>query len=113
MLHRGRKNADPLLLTALAFGATAEAAAQKAGVGVATVHRRLKDPEFSRRLQQLRAVLEIGLKQREAGELTQRIPEFINQIAEAIVEPDPSTESRESTGCRVARSRLVRVPGVI
>lgn len=58
-----------------------------------------------------RAVLEIGLKQREASELIQRIPEFINQIAEAIVEPDPSTESRESTGCQVTRSRLVRVPG--
>ena len=56
------------------------------------------------------AVFEIGLKQREAGELTQRIPEFINQIAEAIVEPDPSTESRESTGCQSARLRIVRVP---
>ncbi len=54
MPHRGRKNADPLLLTALAFGATAEAAAQQAGVTVATVHRRLKDPECCRRLQQLR-----------------------------------------------------------
>ena len=113
MPHSGRKNADPVLLAALAFGATAEAAAQKAGVGVATVRRRLKDPEFGRRLQELRddaaqrtsslmtglggeavknlvelmrppttanvrlgatrAVLEIGMKQRELGELTQRI----------------------------------------
>ena len=112
MPHRGRKNADNLLLQALAFGATAEAAAQKAGVGVATV-RRLKDPEFGRLLQALRdesaqrtsslltglggesvknivelmrpptaatvrlgaakAVLEIGMKQREIGELTERV----------------------------------------
>jgi hypothetical protein len=39
---------------ALACGATWEAAAQKAGVSKPTVQRRMKDPEFSRRLQDLK-----------------------------------------------------------
>jgi hypothetical protein len=113
MPHSGRQNADQMLLTALAFGATVEAAAQKAGVSVSTVHRRLKDPKFRRRLQTMRddsaqrtsslltglggeaaknlvelmrpptaanvrlgasrTILEIGMKQREFGELTERI----------------------------------------
>jgi hypothetical protein len=108
---------------ALAFGATAEAAAQKAGVGVATVHRRLKDPEFCRRLKQLRddaaqrtsslltglgteavknlvelmrpptaanvrlgasrTILELSQKQREAGELAERIAALEQQLAQS------------------------------
>jgi hypothetical protein len=44
---------DEVLLAALACGATADAAAQKAGVSRTTVHRRLHDPEFCQRLQQI------------------------------------------------------------
>jgi hypothetical protein len=53
MPQRGRRTADDLILTALSCGATQEAAAQKAGVSKATVQRRLKDPEFCQRLQEL------------------------------------------------------------
>ena len=53
MPQRGRRTADDLILTALSCGATHEAAAQKAGVSKATVQRRLKDPEFCQRLQEL------------------------------------------------------------
>jgi hypothetical protein len=113
MAHRGRKNADEALLLALACGATLEAAAMKAGVSRRTVQRRLADPDFQRRLRDLRddmvqrtagmltaaagesvktllalqqatipaavrlgaarAILEIGVKIREATELTERI----------------------------------------
>jgi len=41
MPQRGRKNADQLLLMALACGATVEAAARSAGISQATVYRRL------------------------------------------------------------------------
>jgi uncharacterized small protein (DUF1192 family) len=54
MAHSGRKEADTALLLALACGAMAEQAAQKAGVSVRTVRRRLATPEFRRRIQALR-----------------------------------------------------------
>ena len=55
MPQRGRRNVDDVLLMALACGATWEAAAQKAGVSKATVQRRMQDPLFCRRLQDLGA----------------------------------------------------------
>jgi AcrR family transcriptional regulator len=55
MPHGGRRIANDTLLSALACGATVDAAAQRAGVSPATVHRRLRDPEFCRRLQQLKS----------------------------------------------------------
>ena len=57
MPHGGRRSADDRLLALLACGVTVEAAAQQAGVGAATVYRRLKDRRFRRRLQQVRADL--------------------------------------------------------
>jgi hypothetical protein len=53
MPQRGRRTTDDVLLAALACGATWEAAAQKAGVSKATVQRRLKNPEFCQRLQDI------------------------------------------------------------
>jgi hypothetical protein len=55
MAHRGRKNADDAFLTALSCGSTVENAAAKAGIGRRTAHRRLKEPEFLRRLTELKA----------------------------------------------------------
>jgi hypothetical protein len=53
MAHRGRKYADDALMLALVCGATVENAAAKAGVSRRTAARRLADPEFQRRLQEL------------------------------------------------------------
>ena len=50
MPKRGRRHTDPLLHMALSCGATVEKAAATAGVGEATVYRRLKDAEFQREL---------------------------------------------------------------
>jgi hypothetical protein len=50
--HRGRKNADDALIQALVCGATGETAAQKAGVSLSTVRRRLNDPAFQARLRE-------------------------------------------------------------
>jgi hypothetical protein len=66
MARHGKKDIDTKLLMALACGATAEAAARALGVSERTVYRRLKVPEFCKRLQQLRA----DMVQRTAGALT-------------------------------------------
>jgi DNA invertase Pin-like site-specific DNA recombinase len=68
MSHKGRKQADAVLLMALACGATAEAAAAKAGIGVATVYRRLNDPEFKAKLDATR----MEIVERTMGMLTGR-----------------------------------------
>jgi hypothetical protein len=66
MARTPRKEVDRTLLTALACGGTAENAARKAGVGERTVYRRLANPEFRQRLQQLR----LEMVQRTTGMLT-------------------------------------------
>lgn len=63
MAGGSRKNADEALLLALACGATVESAARSAGVAERTAYRRLNDPAFRRRLQDLRA----DMVQRTAG----------------------------------------------
>jgi hypothetical protein len=76
MPHRGRQNADEMLLMALACGATVEAAAQKAGVSRGTANRRLKDPEFRQRLQEVRT----EMVQRTAGMLTAAAGEAVKTL---------------------------------
>jgi hypothetical protein len=55
-----------VLLLALACGATLEGAGRQAGVSESTVRRRVKEPDFQRRLQALRA----DMVQRTSGALT-------------------------------------------
>jgi len=66
MAKRGRRQADQMLLVALACGATIEGAAQKAGLSQATVYRRLRDPEFKNRIQQAQS----DMVKRASGTLT-------------------------------------------
>jgi HEAT repeat protein len=49
-----RKNADSVLVMALACGGTVEAAAKAADVGESTVYRRLREPAFRRRVTEAR-----------------------------------------------------------
>jgi hypothetical protein len=53
-MPRTRKNTDELLLTTLAYGGTVANAAHSAGMSPRTVHRRLQEPDFLQKLQQLR-----------------------------------------------------------
>jgi hypothetical protein len=76
MPQRGRRNADDVLLLALACGATMDAAAQKAGVSKATVKRRMQDPEFRRQLQEVRS----DMVKRAAGTLTAASTEAIKTL---------------------------------
>jgi hypothetical protein len=66
MAGRGKKNVDEALLTALACGASAEHAAEKAQASPRTVYRRLKDPGFQEKLRGLR----FSMVQRTSGMLT-------------------------------------------
>jgi hypothetical protein len=66
MPKSGRRQADQVLLVALACGATIEAASQKAGLSQATVYRRLQDPEFRKRIQQAQS----DMVKRASGALT-------------------------------------------
>jgi hypothetical protein len=54
MAGRGRKGADEVLAGHLAAGLTTAQAAEKAGVSERTARRRLKDPRFCRRVQELK-----------------------------------------------------------
>ena len=65
-MARGRKNTDEALLVTLACGATVENAARTAGMSVRTAQRRLAEPAFRKRLQDLRT----DMAQRTGGMLT-------------------------------------------
>jgi hypothetical protein len=66
MAKKNKKAADEALLTALAFGATVENAARRAGIGERTAYRRLAHPAFQARLNQVR----VDMVVRTAGMLT-------------------------------------------
>jgi hypothetical protein len=78
-----------MLLRALACGATTDAAAQKANVGVATVYRRLKDTDFMDRLQKIRS----DMVQRTSGLLTAAGTEAIKTLV-ALMQPSNSGSVR-------------------
>jgi hypothetical protein len=63
---------------ALACGATVEAAALKAGISPATVYRRLQNPHFKMKLQQIRS----DMVQRTAGVLTAAAGEAVKTLLE-------------------------------
>jgi hypothetical protein len=65
-MAKGKRNADELLLQALAFGATNEQAAQLSGLSKRTVCRRKAEPDFQRRIR----ALQVETEQRALGILT-------------------------------------------
>jgi hypothetical protein len=86
MARHGKKDIDTKLLVALACGATAEAAARSLGVSERTVFRRLKEPEFCKRLQQMRA----DMVQRTAGALTAAGAEAVRALLGLLKEATPA-----------------------
>jgi hypothetical protein len=86
MPQRSRRNADQVLINALACGVTVEVAAHKAGVSAATVYRRLKDPKFQRQLQQTLS----DMVKRTAGGLTALGLEALRTLAELLKPPTPA-----------------------
>jgi hypothetical protein len=76
MPQRGRRNADQVLLLALACGATLDAAAHKAGVSMSTVQRRLQDSDFKAELKRVQS----DMVQRAACTLTAASTEAIKTL---------------------------------
>jgi hypothetical protein len=93
---RRRKKDDALLLP-LVCGATVEAAADKAGVSRATAFRRLQDPDFRHRLEELRS----EIVQRAADALSAASTEAIKTLLSLLPPSMPP-----STRLQAARSIL-------
>src|SRR5689334_17341262 len=87
MACEGRRGADEGLALALACGATAEQAAQKAGVSPRTAYRRKADAAFVRRVQAARG----ELAQRAGGALTAAALESVKTLLELQRPPAPPT----------------------
>ena len=97
MAKGGRRQADQLLLVALACGATVEAAAQKAGLSQATVYRRLRDPEFKERIQDVQS----DMVKRASGTLTAAGMEAIKTLLALL------QSSSTPAGVRLGAARAV------
>jgi hypothetical protein len=80
MSRKGRRNADESLLMALACGATVDNAARQAGISKRTAYRRLADPAFGRRLQQMRG----DMVSRTSGTLTAAAGEAVRTLLELL-----------------------------
>jgi hypothetical protein len=94
-LAHSKKHADVAIMLALAAGASAPAAAEKAGVSERTVYRRLQDPDFQRAV----------LKARE-----KLLDEAIGHIAQASVTAVQTLStlcSADSESVRLGASRTL------
>jgi hypothetical protein len=85
MAKEGKHAADPKLLLALACGATAESAARQVGVSPSTVWRRLKNSRFVRRLQRMRAEMQLRI----ADQLTAAGTEGVRTLVELMKAGSP------------------------
>jgi hypothetical protein len=87
MADRPRRKAEDALLLALACGATVENAARQAGLSERTVYKRLAEPGFRGRLQQLRT----DMIQRTAGALTAAATESVRTLLDLQKSPSPAS----------------------
>jgi transposase-like protein len=87
MPQQGRRSADDLLMLALACGATLENAARQAGISESTVRRRIKDPEFQRKITALRW----DMVQRAVGMVTAAMAESVKTLVVLQKETVPSS----------------------
>jgi hypothetical protein len=77
---------DDALLLSLACGATPEVAAQKAGVCVTTVYRRLRNPEFVKKLREARS----EMMQRATAMLTAAAMEAVKTLLDLQAKSAPA-----------------------
>lgn len=113
MANNGRKKDDTLLLMALAGGASIGAAADATGFGARTIHRRLRDPGFRKRLAELRseavgrAVGKLADASSDAAEALQRLLRARSEAvrlgaARAILELGCRLREAEEFAARIA-----------
>jgi hypothetical protein len=78
--HRGRRNADEALALALAAGQTLRDAAQAVGISERTAARRWSDPDFRRRVSELRGEM-VG---QILGKLTEGMTDAVAKLRELL-----------------------------
>ena len=87
MAGRGRENADPALVAALAGGATVQEAAAAAGVSERTVYRRLEADTFRRQLAEARSELiarAVGVLARLSSSAATTLGQLLKAESEAV-----------------------------
>lgn len=87
MSHRGRSNADDLLVAALASGKSVKDAACEAGVSERTAFRRLEQTDFVRRVAELRGRMvesAAGRLAAAAGAACDRLTKLLNAESEGV-----------------------------
>jgi hypothetical protein len=89
MPQRGKRSSDNNLLMALACGATVENAARSVGISESTAYRRMRDPQFARRLQEVKG----DMVQRTAAMLTASGGESVKTLL-ALQQPSIPPASR-------------------
>jgi hypothetical protein len=115
MAQKGRKNVDQILALALAFGGTVATAARAAGVGEATVYRRLKDAEFIKKIDQAQE----DMVRRTSGALTGVSVEAVKTLAELMKSPNPpairlgASRSVLEIGMKVREKYLADLQGLV
>jgi hypothetical protein len=86
MADKLRKKAEDALLLALACGASVDQAARQCGLSGRTVYRRLADPAFGRRLQQMRG----DMISRTSGTLTAAAGEAVRALMDLLKPTTPA-----------------------
>ena len=87
MTAPGRKSADQAIVVALAGGRTIAHVAKAAGVGETTVYRRLRDPEFRRRVNEARAAFTdraLGRLSAASTAAVRTLRQLLNAKSEAV-----------------------------
>jgi hypothetical protein len=85
MARQQRKKSDDLLLIAMACGSSVENAARQCHLCIRTIYRRLEDPDFRRRLQEMKA----DMVRRTAASLTAAGSEAVRTLLELMKATTP------------------------
>jgi len=106
MPRKSNRAAEQVLLTALAFGATVENAARKAGIGERTAYRRLADPDFRARLSQARQEAVV----RTAGMLTGAAVGSVKTLVDLQQDASVPAAVRRGAARDVLENGSIRLP---
>jgi hypothetical protein len=99
---KDRKRIEQVLLQALACGATVESAAHKAGIGVRTLYRRFKNPEFRAKVQQFQT----DMVNRASGMLTGASLPAVKVMVDLLQDPTVAPSVRR----QIAKDLLEMAP---
>lgn len=103
--HKGRANADEALALGVAAGKTVRDAAAEAGVSESTAHRRLTDPVFAARVQEIRD----GLVSAAAGRLAGGMAAAADVLVALLQSQDENVKLRAASQLLAGGVKVVEV----